>query len=686
MPLDPNMREMYSIEAYFKNMRIDDPSIEAEEGAVDDEVEYILENTGKYVKHYSHEASLRTEAAFQRRIYMSSLSLNTSGNQSKFSIQSAMHCQYADHYLCEKVKESRYVTDKLSNVVKEESVPELVDIYLFEQFLVHTLPASIIPFSRQLFFGTSWSRNNENSTLATVYLNYGVAFLYIVFVFCLFFCIIYAGLAFGSLSSYSWLIAVCVNILCDIVIQSPLSIFIIEILLAKALVTEMRKVHLQIHHRFEDISARATKYVSSCVNVIQHLNPACRCARQSEIRGAPMIRFLMSLEDLDLPYNHLGDGSIRIILEWVLSSAAVVYLILILSLTPRQFQDVAIDVSISVIAPVFVAVFYLLLQVSVFLPFAIFFCLIFIITAVVVVDKYSQLSAVTEGKSAYVSPSTQGNSTYTEDDLRVLRSLLLPKLERIESRPGSVSLDDGNWASQSLATHSLSSHDRVRSAKWISSGKVVPVDAMFNYSFSSYEDHPVMSRDLEGGSSSVVSHFSGQRNTSGGLLQSHSTAVTPGGDSSIFGEDSQILNVRPYNGAGSPEVQDGSQKFNREQFGEDSMMSFTNFDSVLQNQTTPPNVGYELGDGGSVNTRTRLVPISPSNKQNRSASKSGKSEMQVDEYKRYTKIIAVYLRDEVSVFTCILITVLYTLFFAIIDCRSGKLWENTIWLIKVAKI
>jgi hypothetical protein len=609
-PLDGDMREMHCIEAYFKDMHIDDPSLEPAEGAVDDELEYVVTNAGQFVAQHVSEAALLTEASFQRHIYRDKLMLTTTGGQKVMSARSALLCQSSEHYLTQQVAESRYVAGKISAAVRASPLgdaAELADIYLFEQFLLHTLPAALVPFARHMFFGTQWSSRAESRGGVSACLRHVAAVLYLAYLLVEFVIIAYAGLTYGTLSSFTWVIAVAISIGCDVLVQAPFTVLVIEILFAKALMGELSKVYEQVYHRFGDIASRAVGYVSPRVNVIQHLNPACRSAREAQ-PASPMARFLLCLDDLDLPGRTAGDRSAGELLSKAFSSLAVGFLLLVLSLSPAAFQDVAIEGMTSGLAPGVVAVFYLLSQVSIFLPFAACFFLVLLLAVAMVSDKYSQLSAVSEGKSAHITPAaSHGDGEYTQDDMKALRLLLLPQLDKLLASDSPASLSRAN----SMRSIKSAKMNRVRSTK------IFPQTNDFG--FIPYQDDGMseLTRDRD----RPLDHSPPDRHGRPKPGSSGEDAVQPFGGSG--------------GGGGSGKRGDGDGD------GEESLMS-----------TWPP----QEGDGGSVvSFEPKLPPLgegqgqgSVSGKsQGVSRGKSGKSQMQADEYKRYTKIIAVYLRDEV---------------------------------------
>jgi hypothetical protein len=104
--------------------------------------------------------------------------------------------------------------------------------------------------------------------------------------------------------------------------------------------------------------------------LIQHINPACRAARQ--FPHLPISRLLISLNDFDLPINHLenlgilGDPT----LEYLIKLAAqmimlfVVLTVILLMLLPTDIGEGIMDCVASVIIGVISAVFYFLAEID----------------------------------------------------------------------------------------------------------------------------------------------------------------------------------------------------------------------------------------------------------------------------------------------------------------------------------
>ena len=500
-----------------------------------------------------------------------------------------------------------------------------------------------------------------------------LAIFFVCYIGACFFCIVYAGITFGSLSSHTWIAAVAVNIACDIFIQVPFKIFVIDILIAKALFSELRKVYVQLHSRFAEISSRSVGHVSPCVNVIQHFNPACRAARGCEEVPANnrtyMARFLMCLEDLDMPYISYIDNSVSHMISRVLTSLILSGLVLVLGITPSPLQDLTIDLLISAIAPIVIAFFYLMTSVSIYLPFAVFFFLVFLISMVTIVNKYSQLTAVSEGKSAFVSTGPNGTMDYSDGDIRVLRLLLFPNIDDFDKiRPGSpLSYRDeldGHASGRRTASHrDIGNLGTSR----VHSSRILPVDSQLYYQSSNLDDAvSVLTKEKSFEEANMnskkiaIGSFMADEDSPAKFLEKQHPSLRQSStysDVVPFAEQPSAMPSLKQAGNGDSFKGDSLKgdsfkggmsnmnSFGNDLFEQPSLFSSIGEGSFLGHEMSMASIAHD--DFGSVggSTRSRLAPI---NSTKSVTSGKPKSQMQVSEYHRYTKIIASYLRDEVT--------------------------------------
>jgi hypothetical protein len=104
----------------------------------------------------------------------------------------------------------------------------------------------------------------------------------------------------GSRASAIWAAAVYVILMLDLIVFQPATIWLKWVIMNRSISQEMHQIIDAITIRFGAVLCRKAGAMRDSASLVQHFNPACRAARM--FPHLPLARFLMSLNDFDVPF------------------------------------------------------------------------------------------------------------------------------------------------------------------------------------------------------------------------------------------------------------------------------------------------------------------------------------------------------------------------------------------------
>jgi hypothetical protein len=143
----------------------------------------------------------------------------------------------------------------------------------------------------------------------------------------------------GSEAVHIWIVIILSSIFQDIVLVQPMRIWLRWQIVNDRVSKEAKMIIDSLSLRFYSIINRTKGTIRDSNSMIQHLNPACRAARM--FPGLPASRFLLSVNDFDVPYFRVKAKPSYILtrmrngISWFIQ------------LFPIQWQDLLIDFSLT---------------------------------------------------------------------------------------------------------------------------------------------------------------------------------------------------------------------------------------------------------------------------------------------------------------------------------------------------
>jgi len=185
------------------------------------------------------------------------------------------------------------------------------------------------------------------------------------------------GVSLGPSATEMWLTGTGASFIIEVFVLQPFRIYIQFVLICSISANKVLLLHSILKIRAKGIMQRCKGLMSTSQALIHHINPACRAARQ--FPHLPISRLLISLNDYDLPINHLenlgimGDPTLEYLMKMAaqLIMLAFICLVVFLLLLPTDFGDGILDCIASVLIGIVSAVFYFLAEIDVVLSFSV---------------------------------------------------------------------------------------------------------------------------------------------------------------------------------------------------------------------------------------------------------------------------------------------------------------------------
>jgi len=159
------------------------------------------------------------------------------------------------------------------------------------------------------------------------------------------------NLSIGSRSTNLWLVMVSINFVQDVFFLKPLKLYINFVVINGTVSREVRELCERLSKRSKLIMMRTHGLVRDADALVQHFNPAVRTARMYP--ALPISRFLMSLNDHDIPYKPRHS-------VWVLPYLYFIAGLLSLTLLPEALQESSLEILSGVILDFGAIGFYVL--------------------------------------------------------------------------------------------------------------------------------------------------------------------------------------------------------------------------------------------------------------------------------------------------------------------------------------
>ena len=251
--------------------------------------------------------------------------------------------------LLSRINTSRNHSKAIAGDMKQILFPRAQETYLLKQFLLKSLSGFKLRLAQKYFF------SSENSMDADDRMRYPKIFATIILVIYLIGCIcysIYYCINFGKGTVYIWLITLGFLVAEDVFVLQPISIFFNYTLMSLLVTKEIEKVHRQLCARVRSLLRRKRGVLVNTSELIQHLNPACRAAR--EYPHLMVSRLLISMSDYDFPLQlknkkkHQNEGALSAMKKTILGAFGFLgkgfaYMI---SIFPPSWQNMIVHIII----------------------------------------------------------------------------------------------------------------------------------------------------------------------------------------------------------------------------------------------------------------------------------------------------------------------------------------------------
>lgn len=146
-----------------------------------------------------------------------------------------------------------------------------------------------------------------------------------------------AGVRIGPKATTQWAVSVLFTIVFEMVLLSPLRIWVHSVALASIVGSDMRQLYQQLMSRARLAMLRTSGLMRNSNSLIHHFNPACRAARY--FPELDISRLLLSINDNDFPSTLPGQKGLRRLLP--LWQMPVLYLLVFF---PTWMQTLLVDV------------------------------------------------------------------------------------------------------------------------------------------------------------------------------------------------------------------------------------------------------------------------------------------------------------------------------------------------------
>jgi len=231
---------------------------------------------------------------------------------------------------------ARHTAEWLKNEMEVMETDTERDYFLMRQFIVNNFYGLQKLIAHRYILGNFYS--HRFTTIDKIYAALSFILLPIYFAGMIYAVVVY-NVDVGSRASQLWIIVVVFSIFQDAIILHPLKIWLKWVALNSAVSTDARKMFNALHLRFYTIMNRNAGMMRDANSLIQHFNPACRAARM--FPGLPISRFLLSMNDHDVPKFSLSSTSSGSLIRFVIALGTIaVYAI---ALMPYTIQDMVIE-------------------------------------------------------------------------------------------------------------------------------------------------------------------------------------------------------------------------------------------------------------------------------------------------------------------------------------------------------
>ena len=272
------------------------------------------------------------------------------------------------------INKARVRADAIADEIAEMDDECDQDALLLQRFISDSLSG----FKRRIaeeFLFTDDSQEEVGLWEGRIYM--GLITMYVLFT-CLY--IFLFGVGLGAESTTMWLNGWALAFSVEVFILQPARIWFRYILVAGVTNKRVRLIHGTLRSRARGIMQRKQGIMRDAGSLIQHMNPACRAARQHP--HLPISRLLMSLNDYDLPVSNLEAVGVS---KGLANMIAQLFLLLfmiflaLLYLLPADFQDMVVDTVVSLFTGAFMGFFYALSEVHIALCLSVFaaVCILF---------------------------------------------------------------------------------------------------------------------------------------------------------------------------------------------------------------------------------------------------------------------------------------------------------------------
>lgn len=264
--------------------------------SVEDEIIYVLSEGKNVVVENELEASAMSVPGLHRRYLMDQLGMDRNGNIREWSFPLTKKPR---ELLVDKLRQARQISQHFQSVVSCLENDEFSNCFLIEQFLLHSLPASLRFYAVKHFFNrTTFAVEFQGGNALRKFCGYSLPAYIIV---CLA-VVLYVGFQwYGRTTNVAWGIFVCSSVVLDFLVFSPMRILIHSFVIPEVFMNDLRRVHTHLKTRYAHVMSRMkTEAAPLSFELVQHFNPSCRAARQIESATAVMDS-LMWVTDTDLP-------------------------------------------------------------------------------------------------------------------------------------------------------------------------------------------------------------------------------------------------------------------------------------------------------------------------------------------------------------------------------------------------
>ena len=242
--------------------------------------------------------------------------------------------------LLKSILHSRRQTDRIDRDLETMATTIQQEKYLLKSFIVESLPGSAERVLARRFLLEKIDHSSDAAKTALKIFSLVVLPLFLLFMA---FYIFLFGVRIGPDETTLWIIGASFATLQDIFILQPMKIWVKFVLLSSIAMRNVTWTHAIMRDRAKFILKRSSGLMKiSPLSIIQHLNAACRVARKYP--GLQASRFLMSLNDYDLPLTHVESKKTLLDRATDLSFVILIILLTILLFLPEAVQDSLLEV------------------------------------------------------------------------------------------------------------------------------------------------------------------------------------------------------------------------------------------------------------------------------------------------------------------------------------------------------